>query len=142
MQEILLSGPSGSGHVLMDSHEFISHVRKFPCDNWREGGAVITIKTNDKTSKLIIVPMLGHGIYMQYCEEDQSGRIQRMLLSLRDRTRLSQVVEAADEYYASEGLFICPELAADAVGYFIETGMLPQSIEWISPAELPEEGNY
>lgn len=64
-------------------------------------------------------------------------------LSLSDSERLNEVVDVwGDDLNVSKGLFIPAELAWVGIEELITTGKLSEKIQWISPKELPEEGNY
>lgn len=64
-------------------------------------------------------------------------------LSLSDRTLLNEVVDVwGDDLYVSKGLFIPAELAWLGIEELITNGKLTENIQWISPADIPEEGNY
>lgn len=67
-------------------------------------------------------------------------------LSLFNRTTLSEVVDIevkyGNEIYVSKGLFIPAELAWIGVEEFITNGVKTNKIQWITPKDLPEEGNW
>ena len=64
-------------------------------------------------------------------------------LSLSDSGFLNEVVDVwGDDLNVSKGLFIPAELAWVGIEELITNGKLTDKIQWISPKELPEEGNY
>ncbi len=64
-------------------------------------------------------------------------------LSLSDRDALETTVDVwGDDLLVSEGLFIPEELAWNGIEKFLTDGALYDKIQWISPDELPEDGNY
>lgn len=67
-------------------------------------------------------------------------------LSLFDSNMLSEVVnievDVGNEIYVSKGLFIPAELAWIGVEDFITNGVMTDKIQWITPKDLPEEGNW
>ena len=64
-------------------------------------------------------------------------------LSLFDGEHLNEVVDVwGDDLYVSRGLFIPAELAWIGIEDFITNGKLTDKINWISPKDIPEDGNY
>ena len=64
-------------------------------------------------------------------------------LSLSDRALLNEVVDVwGDDLYVSKGLFIPAELAWSGIEELITNGELTDKIQWISPQDIPEGGNY
>ena len=64
-------------------------------------------------------------------------------LSLGDADALSETVDVwGDDLLISRGLFIPVKAALTAARYFAETGKPDPAVKWITPAELPEDGNY
>ena len=64
------------------------------------------------------------------------------LLSLNNENKLAEVAETAEEIYASIGLFLPIELAWEGILDFIKTGKASPKIKWITPEEIPEDGNW
>ena len=64
-------------------------------------------------------------------------------LSLGDAGALSETIDVwGDDLLISRGLFIPLRKALYAIRYFAETGEPDPALQWISPEELPEDGNY
>ena len=63
-------------------------------------------------------------------------------LSLFNRSMLNEVVDVWDELYISKGLFLPPELAWSGIEDFISKGIISDKIQWITPNDIPEDGNY
>ena len=64
-------------------------------------------------------------------------------LSLGDADALSETIDVwGDDLLVSRGLFIPLRKALYAIRYFAETGEPDPALQWISPEELPEDGNY
>ena len=64
-------------------------------------------------------------------------------LTLGDRNALSDTIDLwGDELYVSKGLFIPFEDGWSALEEYINNGKLSDKINWISSADIPEDGNY
>lgn len=63
-------------------------------------------------------------------------------LALYDRDQLDETVDIYYELYVSKGLLMPPELAWEGIEYFVQQGGQSNELEWITPDELPEEGNW
>ena len=64
-------------------------------------------------------------------------------LSLADSECLNEVVDVwGDDLYVSKGLFISAELAWVGIEELVTNGKLTDKIQWITPNEIPEGGNY
>lgn len=64
-------------------------------------------------------------------------------LSLYDETKLNEVEDGANcRLYVSTGCFLPKEMAWEVIRYFLETGKASDKIRWISPDDIPEDGNY
>ncbi|MDE7292869.1 MAG: hypothetical protein K2N72_00440 [Oscillospiraceae bacterium] len=63
-------------------------------------------------------------------------------LAVYDETKLDRVVDIYFELYVSEGLLLPQELAWKGIEEFIKTGEKSAELKWITPDELPEEGNW
>jgi hypothetical protein len=110
-----------------------------PKDYWLEGSGDATLyyRGQNGTTALIVMPNFDFGIYVQFVAENGDK-----WLSLADRNRLNEVTEAAEEWYASIGLFLPPQKAWLAVKDFCLIGQRTTEIEWITPTEIPEGGNW
>ena len=62
-------------------------------------------------------------------------------LSLGDRSRLSEVV-CPDDWKVSAGLFVPTDKAWLVIRQFCESGTRSNDIEWITPDDMPDDGNY
>lgn len=98
-------------------------------------------ESGNNTSSLIIETNTDCGIYLHYME-NISYKDRKDLLSLYDETELSVVVEGADEIYASKGLFLPLELAWEGICYFVSYGKPFSKIKWITPDDIPDDGNW
>ena len=63
-------------------------------------------------------------------------------LSLGDKNTLNETVDVWDELYVSKGLFIPFSIARKVLGEYLASRKLSEDITWITPDELPENGNY
>ncbi len=94
---------------------------------------------NELISGLTIGANEVYGIYLKYVNLNTSEE----KLSLYDETKLNEVVDGANcELWASTGLFLPKELAWEVIKEFLETGKASDKIKWISPDDIPENGNY
>jgi len=91
---------------------------------------------DELTASLIMNVHPDYGIYLR-CETDSGEK-----LSVFDKNKLNEIVWTIDVCDISMGLFLPPELAWKSIKEFLETGTASKEIEWISPDELPESGNY
>lgn len=64
------------------------------------------------------------------------------LLQLLNKEDLEEVLETAEEIYASKGLFLPVESAWEGIMDFIETGNPSSKIIWITPDNIPENRNW
>jgi hypothetical protein len=114
---------------------------------WDEGpgGALMYHLNESGHDNLLFIQLKGDltQVYLKYEFACKDRQLSEYWLSLRDRERLSEVVECADEWLASDGLFLEPDIAWIGVRHFMRTGGRSEEIEWIQPADLPEgEGNW
>lgn len=94
---------------------------------------------NELMSGLTIGVNQTYGIYLKYVNLNQLEE----KLSLYDESKLNEVVDGANcELWASTGLFLPKELAWEVIKEFLETGKASDKIKWISPDDIPENGNY
>lgn len=64
-------------------------------------------------------------------------------LSLNDASNLSETIDVwGDDLLISEGLFIDPQIAWEAIQEYVTSETLCKKVTWISSADLPEGGNY
>lgn len=99
-----------------------------------------TWEGKESTATLLILPNLKIGVYLKFLKT-VAGQTETWL-SLRDPSRLNEVVECGEEWYVSVGLFLEPKAAWDAVRHFCETGGKASGVTWISPDQIPEDGNW
>jgi len=134
--------PDGKTLFLND----ISHLKAEMIDDfknfWTPGSGDGLIQFQDASginiSSLIIETNVECGIYLHYIDDISLED----LLSLYDETELSIVVEGADEIYASKGLFLPLELAWEGICYFVSYGKPSPKIKWITPNDIPDDGNW
>ena len=100
------------------------------------------IEYYDEKYNKIVTLMLGQniqaGMYLHYIDELQKID----LLSLYNINELNEVLETAEEIYASKGLFLPLDIAWNAIKYFIETGLPSPIVIWVTPEIIPEDGNW
>lgn len=87
-------------------------------------------------ASLFINVHLDYGIYLNCSNRGEEK------LSVFDKNKLNEIVWTKDVCDFSMGLFLPPELAWKGIKEFLETGTASEEIEWISPDDLPEGGNY
>lgn len=63
-------------------------------------------------------------------------------LAVYDESTLGEVVDIYCELYVSKGLLMPPALAWKGIEYFIRNGEKSDELKWITPYDLPEEGNW
>ncbi|MEO0413548.1 MAG: hypothetical protein AAF226_01195 [Verrucomicrobiota bacterium] len=143
MKQVDIIEPLGSSHPLTDLDGFLEQVKSFPSAYWQEGngGALLTLQSIGEKVSLTLLTNVQNGIYAQFCRE-RDNRIIETWLSLGDPERLTETAEGAEEYFVSAGLFLQPDQAALCVEDFAKTGDRSSRIQWISPSEIPPEGNY
>jgi hypothetical protein len=102
---------------------------------WQFGDAMIRYDERGQQFTLIVLshPELGYYLkYLDSCDE---------WLSLGDASRLAEVV-IPDDWEASAGLFIAPDQAWLAIKEFCLSGKRTNQIAWITPDQVPDEGNW
>lgn len=109
----------------------IEELKKLPLwVNWkyqdRDGG---------KRTKVPVNVHINYGIYLRH----ESNAVK---LSVFDKSKLNEIVWTKDVCDFSMGLFLPPELAWKGIKEFLKTGTASTEIEWISPNDIPEGGNY
>lgn len=96
---------------------------------------------NEEKTSLLIGPNVEYGMYLHFMDRDDKGNGVD-LLSLYDAARLDEVAETAEEIYASVGLFLPVEKAWEAIVDFVERGKPSDKVTWITPDDIPDEGNW
>lgn len=102
------------------------------------GDVMLCFKTESCTSYMDIVYGESNGYYLHYIDK----KVNCEKLSLGDYEKLTEVIEYDVDCYASVGLFIPVDSALNEIESFCRTGNITNSIDWISPNEVPEEGNW
>lgn len=92
---------------------------------------------NKHISDMTIGTNKEYGIFLHYTSETEDK------LSLYNETKLNEVEDGANCcLYVSTGCFLPKETAWKVIRYFLETGKASDKIRWISPDDIPEDGNY
>lgn len=92
-------------------------------------------ENNKLIASLFINVHINYGIYLRH----ESNAVK---LSVFDKSKLNEIVWTKDVCDFSMGLFLPPELAWKGIKEFLKTGTASTEIEWISPNDIPEGGNY
>ena len=137
----IFRSPEGNDYEITDLIALKKEVIDDFDNYWMQGSGdgYIEYYIDDKlVSLLMLGPNIEYGLYLHYV--DLVDNVD--LLSLYDKSRLDEVAETADEIYASIGLFLPKERAWEGIQYFVETGKLLSSIMWITPDDIPDNGNW
>jgi len=123
----------------------ITEMKKYILDEfegyWRQGsgdGLINFFIDGANRYSMLIEPNEQYGIYLQYIDNETDEH----WLSLFDENVLNEVVETADEIYASIGLFLPIVRAWDAIKEFLMTGKRSELITWVKPDIIPADGNW
>ena len=109
----------------------------FPHKAFKDCCGTITYSGDKGIVTISVASVNGYGVYIGFSDKEHT------YLSISDRSKLSSVVDIwGDGLYVSEGLFISPKLAWKCICELLETGDVYKEIDWITPDELPKEGNY
>ena len=92
-------------------------------------------ENNKLIASLFINVHINYGIYWR--QESNAGK-----LAVCEKSKLNEIVWTKDVCDFSMGLFLPPELAWKGIKEFLKTGTASTEIEWISPNDIPEGGNY
>lgn len=122
----------------------ISQMKKYVIDEFESywfcstsDAEIQCFEDDEMISGLSIGTNIKYGIFIHYTDDTEDK------LSLYDETKLNEVVDGADcELWVSTGLFLPKELAWEVIKDFLETGKASDKIRWISPDDIPENGNY
>lgn len=141
MKRVMFTNSNGRETEVADihqlKHDLIDDFEKY----WMQGsgdGYFDFYLDEKRTASLFLGPNIREGLYLHYVD-----RIERKdLLSLKDKNRLHEVAETAEEIYASKGLFLDRESAWNAICYFFDNGKNSPEVEWITPDLIPEDGNW
>lgn len=109
----------------------------YPDGIFKDCCGIITCIGDKGSVNISVASVNEYGVYIGYSDREHT------YLSISDRSKLSSVVDVwGDGLYVSEGLFISPQSAWKCIRELLETGNLCREVDWITPDELPEEGNY
>ena len=101
------------------------------------GGTGYLYKDSEPQAQLCIACADNLGMFLGLTAGD------REYLSVGDADALSETIDVwGDDLMVSRGLFIPVRKALYAIRYFAETGQPDPDMQWISPSELPEDGNF
>lgn len=141
MKSVIFTDPNGKKEEISDINLLKSIIIDDFESFWMQGsgdGFFDFYEDGKKISTLLIGPNINYGLYLHIIDN-----IRHLdLLSLNNENELSEVVETAEEIYASIGLFLPLELAWEGILDFIETGKTSSKIRWITPEKIPEDGNW
>jgi hypothetical protein len=140
----LYTPPIGPKVELADTCELKHAVLDLSQAYWHRGsgGGSIEIVHGDGTViQLLILPNLTRGIYLKYLVRS-GALVVDTWLSLADPSMLGIVDTCGEDWYASSGLFLGPEISWQVIEDFLHTGVRSRRISWIQPSELPDKGNW
>lgn len=143
MHRIVFQTPDGIEIENPEIRQLMEYIiDEFP-EYWHQGngGGILDFEdeTKGRRRRLLILPNDEFGIYLQYIKKDNN---EETWLSLCNGLELKITAECGEELYASIGLFLPKERAWLAIEEFCKTGERTDKIDWISPSEIPEEGNW
>lgn len=143
MRRIVLNSPDDSFEIAArDIKKLKSTMIDNFMDYWQEGsgeGDIQIFENNRICSTLMIEPSLElQRIYLHYIDRVNN----KDLLSVYDKNDLEETIEIGEEVYASAGLFLPLELAWRGIEEYVKTGKASEQIDWITPEDVPENGNW
>ena len=141
MNKIVFTDPNGKKNAIDDEDWLRSNIIEQFETYWLQGsgdGFIDFYEDENKISTLMIGPNVEYGLYLHFIDNVKKSD----LLSLNNENELNEVAETADEIYASIGLFLPIEVAWEGILDFIKTGKPSTKIKWITPSNIPEEGNW
>lgn len=141
MKKVMFRDPNGDESEITDLNMMRQDIIDDFATYWMQGsgdGFIEFFDEGKKIAMLMLGPNIEHGLYLHFidCVKNKD------LLSLYDESKLEEVAETAEEIYASVGLFLPKEEAWEGIKFFIETGRALSDIKWITPDDIPEEGNW
>lgn len=138
MSVTIYHGPTGKEETPSDASGLQGYFVSPAVNYWKQGSGDAALEVIDDGGKkeLIIMPHEKYGFYLQYTEGPGTW------LSLGDRRSLSHVAICLNEWRVSVGLFLPAAEAWAAVAHFFKTAQRSPQVEWITPEEIPEGGNY
>jgi hypothetical protein len=139
MINIKLIAPNGEKLINPENHILNKILEDFSSDFWLTGSGDLSIDFDNEVIKtsMIVTPQQDLGVYLKYFDQKN-----QTLLSLKDRSKLGKVVNPGNDWLVSEGLFIANNLAKEAIVEFSRSGENSKEVIWISPDDMPEEGNW
>lgn len=143
MRRIVLNSPDDAFEITaQDIKKLQSKMIDNFMDYWQEGsgeGDIQIFENNRICSILMIEPSLElQRIYLHYIDRVNN----KDLLSVYDKNDLEETIEIGEEIYASAGLFLPLELAWRGIEEYVKTGKASELIDWITPEDVPENGNW
>ncbi len=141
MIKVIFRNPEADESVITDLNAMKSDIIDNFDTFWMQGsgdGYIEYFSEDKRISMLMLGPNIEYGLYLHYI--DFVNNVD--LLSLYDESRMEEVAETAEEIYASIGLFLPKEEAWEGICYFVKTGKPLSSIKWITPDDIPENGNW
>lgn len=158
MRKIIFTDPnSRETEISADSLPglFDSMIRGFP-GYWKSGNCACDFELfeNDVLMKRLSVGFYEElGLCLTYEEfydavvgtvtgKKIQTRLSEEYLAVYDRDKLDETVDIYYELYVSKGLLMPPELAWKGIEYFVKQGGQSNELEWITPDDIPEEGNW
>lgn len=140
MKYTLFYPPKGKAIKNID----LSQMKKYVIDDFENywfddtsDAEIQCFENNEHVSDITIGTNIEYGIFLHYMSRTDDK------LSLYDETKLNEVADGANcELWVSTGLFLPKELAWEVIKEFLETGKASNKIRWISPDDIPENGNY
>lgn len=143
MKRIVFNAPEDSEEITVrDLGQLRSEMIDDFAQYWQDGsgeGDIQIFENNQLQSTLMIEPSIElERIYLHFID-NLNGED---WLSVYDRENLEETIETVEEVYASAGLFLPLELAWKGIGEYVKTGRRTGQIDWITPKEMPENGNW
>lgn len=139
MKYTLYEIPEGETITNIDSDIVYNDIIKNFKNYWSSVSTACTevqyYEDDELIASLFINVHLDYGIYLRHESNEEK-------LSVFDKNKLNEIVWTKDVCDFSMGLFLPPELAWKGIKEFLETGTASKEIDWISPDDLPEGGNY
>ena len=141
VKKVLFTNPNGREIEIEDIHFLKLDLIDNFIDYWMQGsgdGYFDFYLNGKRISSLYLGPNINEGLYLHYVDRVNK----KDLLSLKDINQLHEVVETAEEIYASKGLFLDLNNAWEAICYFFNNGTNSPKVEWITPDLIPADGNW
>lgn len=143
MKRIVFNAPEDSEEITVrDLGQLWSEMIDDFTEYWQDGsgeGDIQIFENNQLQSTLMIEPSIElERIYLHFID-NLNGED---WLSVYDRENLEETIEIVEEVYASAGLFLPLELAWKGIEEYVRTGRRTGQIDWITPKEVPENGNW